>query len=80
MNNPDATVSSDEELARLFRTILFRSPDQRSECVIPLFPQPPAGWMALWERARHAKDTPELTRIIDEMNKLLDDYDGGQWK
>ena len=41
-----------------------------------MFPQPiPPGWIKLQERARQSKDADELSRIIDEMNKLLDEYE-----
>lgn len=40
-----------------------------------MFPAPiPPGWIKLQERARCAKNADELSRIIDEMNELLDEY------
>ncbi|MGC2448416.1 MAG: hypothetical protein WA477_12290 [Candidatus Sulfotelmatobacter sp.] len=35
----------------------------------------PPGWIALQERAKQAKDPRELAAIIDEMNKLLTEYE-----
>jgi hypothetical protein len=40
----------------------------------PVEPIPP-GWMELQERAQRAKSSAELVPIIDEMNKLLDEYE-----
>ena len=41
-----------------------------------MFPPPiPPGWAALQESAKRSKDSEELSRIIDEMNKLLDEYE-----
>jgi len=40
-----------------------------------MLPDPPPGWAALQEAARRAKDPAELARIIDQMNKLLTDYE-----
>ena len=34
-------------------------------------PDSPAGWMALQEKAKRAKNAEELSAIIEEMNQLL---------
>ena len=36
---------------------------------------PPAGWAALQEKAKQAKDPRELAEIIAEMNRLLAEYE-----
>jgi hypothetical protein len=36
---------------------------------------PPPGWTALQERAKQAKNARELAAIIDEMNRLLSEYE-----
>ena len=38
-------------------------------------PDPPSGWIDLQERAKCAKNAEELAAIIDEMNKLLSEYE-----
>jgi len=38
-------------------------------------PDPPTGWIDLQERAKRAKTAEELSAIIDEMNKLLSEYE-----
>ena len=38
-------------------------------------PEPPPGWTELQERAKRAKDAKELAAIIDEMNRLLAEYE-----
>ena len=38
-------------------------------------PDPPSGWIDLQERAKRAKNAEELAAIIDEMNKLLSEYE-----
>lgn len=47
-----------------------------------MFPEAPPGWIALQHRAHRAKTSEELSRIIDEMNQLLTEYEaaagGGQ--
>jgi hypothetical protein len=40
-----------------------------------MLPDPPPGWTALQERAKQVKDPRELAAIIDEMNKLLAEYE-----
>jgi D-serine deaminase-like pyridoxal phosphate-dependent protein len=40
-----------------------------------MLPDPPPGWTALQERAKQAKDPRQLAAIIDEMNKLLSEYE-----
>jgi len=40
-----------------------------------MFPDPPPGWHALQERAKRAENADELARIIDEMNRLLREYE-----
>ena len=36
---------------------------------------PPSGWIDLQARAKRAKNAEELAAIIDEMNKLLSEYE-----
>jgi hypothetical protein len=36
---------------------------------------PPSGWNLLQERARRAENPEELATIIDEMNRLLAEYE-----
>lgn len=38
-------------------------------------PDPPTGWLDLQARAKSAKNAEELAAIIDEMNKLLSQYE-----
>ncbi len=40
-----------------------------------MLPDPPPGWTALQARAKRAKDPRELAAIIDEMNRLLTEYE-----
>ncbi|MFZ3264449.1 MAG: hypothetical protein WA172_10650 [Terriglobales bacterium] len=40
-----------------------------------MLPDPPPGWTALQERAKQAKDPRQLAAIIDEMNRLLTEYE-----
>jgi len=40
-----------------------------------MFPEAPPGWLILQQRAQQAKTTQELSRIIDEMNRLLSQYE-----
>ena len=38
-------------------------------------PNPPPGWIDLQERAKRAKNPEELAAIIEQMNKLLSEYE-----
>jgi hypothetical protein len=38
-------------------------------------PDPPPGWSALQAKARRAKDPSELASLIDDMNRLLSQYE-----
>ena len=40
-----------------------------------MLPDPPPGWTALQARAKRAKDLRQLAAIIDEMNRLLTEYE-----
>jgi len=40
-----------------------------------MLPDPPPGWAELQKKARRARDPKKLTAIIDEMNKLLSEYE-----
>jgi len=41
-----------------------------------MLPRPiPPGWVTLQKMAKSAKDPEELCRIINQMNKLLDEYE-----
>jgi len=35
----------------------------------------PEGWRELWERAQAEKDTKKLMKILDEMNRLLTEWE-----
>ena len=35
----------------------------------------PEGWRELWKRAQAEKDTKKLLEIIDEMNRLLTEWE-----
>jgi len=40
-----------------------------------LLSEPPPGWASLQARAREAKDPKELADLIEEMNRLLAEYE-----
>jgi hypothetical protein len=40
-----------------------------------MLPDSPPGWLTLQARAQRATTAKELSRIIDEMNKLLTEYE-----
>jgi hypothetical protein len=40
-----------------------------------MLPNPPPGWTVLQEKAKQAKGPRELAAIIEEMNKLLGEYE-----
>jgi hypothetical protein len=43
-----------------------------------MFPDSPPGWLMLQQRAQRAKTSEELSRIIDEMNELLTEYEAAR--
>jgi len=40
-----------------------------------MFPEVPPGWLTLQLSAQRAKTAEELSRIVDEMNRLLTEYE-----
>jgi hypothetical protein len=75
IDHPDASVTSNDELVKFFRAETFRPPTPSAASPALLFHPPPPGWLILHQCAQRAKSPAELIPIIDEMNKLLRDYE-----